>query len=127
MRASLLLRPATPLRPTVSPASKPITLITTNNSTRVNARRRAAPVGRAVPSAPFAILPLPKAACWGEQHLFSGVRPSSVAEMGGWPAALRISQKLDHAELTAPEDGRTPLNRYGQHALRASEAIHATA
>jgi hypothetical protein len=40
MRLSLLLREAIPLRPTVNPANRPMMLITTNNSTSVNARKQ---------------------------------------------------------------------------------------
>src|SRR5262249_34904175 len=49
--------------------------------------------------------------CSGAWPSFSGVRPSSGAETADLPAARRISQALDHAELAAPEDGRTPLKQ----------------
>ena len=42
-------------------------------------------------------------------YLFTGVRPSSGAETGDWHRAQINPSALNHAELAATEDGRTPL------------------
>ena len=44
--------------------------------------------------------------------MISGVRPSSGAETRGGPAAFGQSEPLEHADVAAAEDGRTPLNKY---------------
>ena len=46
------------------------------------------------------------------KHVFSGVRPSSGAETQEEPVAFGQSDPLEHADIAAAEDGRTPLNTY---------------
>jgi hypothetical protein len=45
-------------------------------------------------------------------YVFSGVRASSGAETQGRTVAFGQSNPLERADITAAEDGRTPLNTY---------------
>src|SRR5437868_5650037 len=47
---------------------------------------------------------------WG--YLFSGVWPSSATASSAFSSALKSSNAKSHPSVAAPEDGRTPLNRY---------------
>ncbi len=56
------------------------------------------------------------------RHEFSGVRPFSAAETQGEPVAFEQSDPLEHADVAAAEDGRTPLSTYRRRTLRARHA-----
>ncbi len=59
--------------------------------------------------------------------LFSGVRPSSGAETLEKDATCEISDSLEHAEVAAAEDGRTPLNTYRSIARFSRTELERTA
>ncbi len=45
-------------------------------------------------------------------YLFTGVRPSSAAATSARSSESDISQAESFSSVSAPEDGRTPLNTY---------------
>src|SRR6266496_5626474 len=51
-----------------------------------------------------------------ERYLFTGVRPSSAAATSARSSQSDISQAGSFSSVSAPEDGRTPLNTYSESA-----------